>query len=267
MAHILGFKNILERLGATLYAREIFWSTGAKLYICQPATPLVFNYTDPLVQRLHSDEVLKRVKMNFQTDYVNLQLNASKDDAKPSVIDTGYGNISNLGLFRQWDGLKKLDIWYDDYANMINGTEGMLFKPHLQEGEGVVAFVDDASRSIPLDYIGKAKVRGFDTYKYGMPKTVIESAFKNPDNARWGSWCPDGLFYLGALMVNIMCKGCSISFMFLLLFLSMKKPGVPVFVSKPRFLDAAPEETTQKIKLLPPNREEHDTYAYVIPVC
>ncbi len=43
--------------------------------------------------------------------------------------------------------------------------------------------------------------------------------------------------------------------------------GVPVFGSKPRFLDADPTETTDKISILPPDRAKQDTYAYVHPVC
>ena len=39
-----------------------------------------------------------------------------------------------------------------------------------------------------------------------------------------------------------------------------------MFASKPRFLDADPAETTDKIKILPPNRAKQDTYAFVHPV-
>ena len=202
MAQILKME-VIERDVAVLEANHIFKKTDAKLYMCQPATALVFNYTDPLVHELHKNEILKLIKMNFPLNYVSLQLNASKDDLKPSVIYTGVGNLSNVGQFHQWDGNRALDIWFDKYANMINGTEGMLFKPHLQEGEDVVAFVDDAFRSIPLEYVGKAKLKGFDTFRYKLGAGVLDSAFKNPANARWGSWCPDGLFYLGA--IQVMC--------------------------------------------------------------
>ena len=202
MAEVLKMKGV-ERDGAILAADYIFHSTDAKLYMCQPAARLVFNYTDPLVHELHVNDALKLINMNFPLNYVSLQLNGSVDDLKPSVVDTGVGNVNNIAQFRQWDGKRHLDIWYDEYANMINGTEGMLFKPHLQEGEDVIAFVDDAYRSIPLGYVGKEDLKGFHTYRYELPPDVFYSAFRNPANARWGSWCPDGLFYLGAIQVQL----------------------------------------------------------------
>ena len=48
--------------------------------------------------------------------------------------------------------------------------------------------------------------------------------------------------------------------------LSHKDPPVPVFASKPRFLDADPKDTTEKIPLLPPVRSLHDTFLYIHPV-
>ena len=204
MAEVLKIDNVVERFIAAEAARVLLWDTGAKISMCQPATALVFNYTDPLVKELHKNEILKMLKMNFPLNYVSLQLNASKDDLKPNVIETGVNNINNIGQFVTWDGKDSLDIWYDKYANMINGTEGMFFKPHLQEGEGLVAFVDDACRTIPLSYVGKAKIKGFHTFRYELSPNVFDSAFKNPANARWGSWCPDGLFYLGAIQVHVL---------------------------------------------------------------
>lgn len=202
IAGVLNLTNLAERTAAVGVAEYIFSKTKAKNYICQPASALVFNYTDPLVQELHTSELLKLAGMNLPVDYVSMQWNASANDLKPNIINTGVGDLNNIGQFEMWDGQKHLDIWFDKYANMINGTEGMLFKPHLKEGEEIVAFVDDAFRSIALGYAGKQELKGFHTYRYEIAPGVLDSAFTNPANARWGSWCPDGLFYLGAIQVG-----------------------------------------------------------------
>ena len=181
--------------------KSIFSSTKAEPYICQPAVNLLFNYTDPLVQELHSNTALKLANMNLPTNYISIQLNASKEDAKPSVIDTGFEDVDKLGQFYQWDGKKSLGLWFDEYANMINGTEGVLFKPNLKKDDKLTVFVDSTYRSFPLIYTGKKKIKGLDTFRYELPKSVFESAFTNPNNSAWGSWCPDGMFYIGVAQV------------------------------------------------------------------
>ena len=48
--------------------------------------------------------------------------------------------------------------------------------------------------------------------------------------------------------------------------ISSQTPPVPVFASKPRFLDADPELTRDKIDNLLPVNPEMDTFAYIHPV-
>ncbi len=198
---MLAIDSIFVREPAILLLKAIFSDTNAQLHMCQPASHLVFNYTDALVHELHVNDALRLAKMNLPKNYVSIQANASTDDAKPSIIDTGVTNITNLGLYRQWNNKTKLDIWFDDYANAIRGTEGLLFKPNLDEGEELTVFVDDTHRSFPIVYTGKKKIKGLETFRYELPRSVFQSAFSNPDNSRWGSWCPDGLFYIGVVQV------------------------------------------------------------------
>ena len=109
----------------------------------------------------------------------------------------------------------------------------------------MTVFVEDTLRSFPLNYTGKQTIMGLETYRYMLPSSVFESAFTNPENARWGSWCPDGLIYLGVL----------------------QKPNIPIFGSKPRFLDCDPEETRDKIDGIPePVPAKDDLFVYINPV-
>lgn len=183
--------------------KGIFLFTGAKLYVCQPATDLIFHYTDPLVKELHKNIILRLMGKNLPTDYVSIQLNASVNDSYPSRIHTGIDDISKVGGFIQWDGLTDLGVWPEESANMINGTEGLIFRPNLKEGDDLVAFVDDTLRSFPLSYSKKVKINGLDAFQYILPSSIFDSAFENPDNARWGGWCPNGFIYLGVLQVNL----------------------------------------------------------------
>lgn len=179
---------MLLREPAILILKGIFSSTNAKLHICQPAVDLLFNYTDPLVQELHTNTLLKLAGMNLPNNYVSIQLNASTEDSIPSIIDTGVDNINNIAQFYQWNGKQSLGLWFDEYANMINGTEGLLFKPNLKDDDTLEVFVDNTYRSFPLVNTGKVKIKGLDTFRYQIPDYVFENAFKNPNNSRWGSW-------------------------------------------------------------------------------
>ena len=192
---------MLRILGIPLI-KTIFDVSGAKLYICQPAKDLVFNYTDALIQELHNNFLLHLFNMNLPTNYISIQQNASINDSYPSIIHTGVGDINRIAEFVQWDGLRDLGVWPGESANKINGTEGLVFRPNLKEGDNLTGFVDDVLRSFPLEYKDKVKLKGLDSYKYMLPQSVFKSAFTNPENARWGSWCPDGLIYLGVIQVG-----------------------------------------------------------------
>ena len=192
---------MLQTFGIPLI-KTIFDVTGAKLYVCQPAKDLVFNYTDALIKELHSNFFLGLFKMNLPTDYISIQQNASMNDSYPSIIHTGVGDINKVAEFVQWNGLQDLGVWPEESANKINGTEGLVFRPNLKEGDELTAFVDDVLRSFPLEYTDKVKLKGLESYQYMLPQSVFKSAFTNPENARWGSWCPDGLIYLGVIQVS-----------------------------------------------------------------
>ena len=200
------------RLAAKAYLRLfVFSPTKAKLYVCVPATDLIFHYSDSLVKKLYSDRVLKGMGQSLPLDHISLQQNNSINDTYLSIIHTGIDDTALTGQFVQWDGREELDLWPGKTANGINGTEGLIFKPLLEEGEDLEAFVDDVYRSFPLVYINTSSVLGLDVFRYELPNTVFQSAYQNPANARWGSWCPNGLFYLGAVQVRAMSLNTFIS--------------------------------------------------------
>ena len=170
--------------------------------MCLKPTPLVFKYSDELVKRLHSDLALRAFNLNLPTDYISIQQNASINDSYPSIIHTGSDDINKVGEFKQWDGVERLNLWPGPTANDINGTEGFFFKPYLQKDDSLTIFVDDTLRSFVMTHKREVKIKGLDAYQYELPTSTFESAHTNPGNARWGSWCPNGLIYIGVLQVN-----------------------------------------------------------------
>ena len=211
------------------YLREIISYTGAKLHVCVGARDLAWNYTDAFVQKLNKSEVLKLSGLAYPRCCVNLQLNGSSNDSQPSIIYTGVRDISRIGQFVQWDGLKRLNIWPGDSANDINGTEGLFFRPNLVEGEPLAAFVDDVIRSFDLTQEKKVKHKGLEAWRYLLNSTTFLSPLYYHPNSRWGNWEYDGLIYLGVIQY----------------------PNVPVFGSQPHFLGGDPVLREQVIGMNP----------------
>lgn len=207
-----------------------------KLYICQSATDLAWHYTDHLVKALHFAH-------RYPSKYVNIQVNGSVEDKKLSIIHTGVNDITKIGEFVQWNGLKRLNIWLDG-ANDINGTEGLFFRPNLSPGDNLTAFISDLNRSIHLAYHEQVKPLGLTGFRYGIDDKTFKSAFTEPENARWFSWNPDGMFYLGV---------------------TQPTGKIPVYGSKPHFLDADPL-LREAVIGMKPNRSKHDTIVDVEPI-
>lgn len=221
-------------------------SDYTQLCTCHFATELAWNYTDPLVQLLYSESLLKFLHKTLPHPYIQIQLNNSINDTQDSIIHTGVDGIENIGQYIQWDGLTQLAIWPQEHANDINGTEGLIFHPYVSENEVLQVFIQDVIRSFDITYVGEVQHLGLTTFRFELPNTTFESAFTRSDNAKWGSWNPDGLIYLGAT----------------------QDPVVPIFGSKPHFLDGDPSLRQDIIGLDPDpalNRSQYDTQVDVEP--
>ncbi len=154
---------------------------------------------------------------------------------------------AQLGELIQWDGHHTyLNTWpggSSNSANLLRGTEGLFFRPLLKEGDSLIAFIDDVQRSFDLVYTGKVKHLHTEAFRYRVDNSTFKSAFRNPANARYGSWNPDGLIYLGPTQY----------------------PEIPVFGSKPHYLDGDPELRSCCIGMTEPNRDIHDITVDVEP--
>ena len=247
---LVGAVAVVDTLPANLrpfainVLKFIFENVSATLHMCVEATPLAWNFTNDLVHQLHTNELLVAANVSYPTDWVSIQHNNSVNDTIPSIIHTGVGDISRIGQFQQWNGHVKLDIWANGTgANDINGTEGLFFHPYLSNGDPLEVFIADAVRSFPLQWNATISPLGLKAFRYHIPLSVYENASTNPENARWFSWCPRGLFYLGVT----------------------QWPVIPIFGSKPHFLDGDPE-LREKVQGLHPNRSLHDIEVDVEPI-
>ena len=216
---------------------SIISRSKAKLYVCLKATDLAWGYTDEFIKEAHKKGV-------YPLDSFSIQANGSSSDQSVSIINTGIPDITQVGQFIQWNGQRQLDIWQEDSdANQINGTEGLFFKPALEKGENLTTFDEDVMRSFDLVYQRIMNHLGMPTYRYRVDNTTYMGALSEPNNAQYFSWCPDGMFNLGPA----------------------QPAKVPIFGSKPHFLDGDPL-LLQSVSGLTPDRKKHDTIMDVEPI-
>ena len=228
--------KIIEREAFKLLVRV----TGSHLYTCQNATAMAWGYSDGLIRALN--DIGK-----YPRRIASIQVNASTNDSLPSIIHTGVNDITKIAQFIRWNGHYKVtNTWPngdETGANAINGTEGLFFRPNLKEGDNLTAFIDDIQRSIHIKYVGQVNHIGMNTFRFEVENSTFLSAFNFPENSRWGSWSPDGLFYLGPT----------------------QHPELPVFGSKAHFLDGDPLLLDGVEGMEPPNRTLHDITVDVEP--
>ena len=221
---------------------------------------------------IHCTEYTRILSLQAVTEYTLLlctflQLNDSAADQKESVAHTGTDNISLLCQYAQWNGMEKLSIWFGEDANELNGTEGLFFHPWIKRGEPLQAFVDDVFRSFHLNYSEEVEHLGIKAYRYKLDEREFWSAHHYRRNAIYGSWCPDGLLYMGVTQTPGVCVCvCMSARMCVYVHVSPTPPPVtPVFASKPHFLDGDPS-LLRDVKGLHPNRSKHDIVTDVEPV-
>ena len=122
--------------------------------------------------------------------YASTQTNGSSDGEY--VIQTGVSDSQNFGRIVTWEGGSSLDWWHapvnttppanDKYCNMINGTDGSVFPPFLDEDSQIRIFVTDICRSIYFVHKGEEDHLGVKGLKFGFPDAFYDDPHDNGDN-------------------------------------------------------------------------------------
>eukprot|EP00386_Alphamonas_edax_P000663 GDKI01002080.1.p1 GENE.GDKI01002080.1~~GDKI01002080.1.p1 ORF type:complete len:299 (+),score=87.08 GDKI01002080.1:3-899(+) len=134
-----------------------------------------------------------------------------------------------------------MQCWGSVTANTVKGSDGTRFQPDTPRGKRQDVFVSDLVRSLPFEHSGDHKLKGINTHTYTIARDAMLSADLNPANADYFAYGPSGALNM---------TNCA---------------GVPIFVSKPHFLDAD-EWYTEQVTGLSPDRQLHDTVLYVEPI-
>lgn len=173
---------------------------------------------------------------------------------KPDMIYTGDDDPDFARQYVQWKGEDYLtvslgpvteSIWGSTHANRVLGTDGSQFKQHVKENQTLTAWVDDVMRGVPLVNVDAEHVNdlhGIDLLRFRMDPKLLLNATQVPVNSDYYAFGHNGL-------LNV----------------SRSKQNLPIYMSKPHFLDAD-QELVDDIVGMAPDRDTHDTALDVEPL-
>jgi len=132
----------------------------------------------------------KKFKDKITTNQWGLFMGRNGTAGDRMTIGTGINSLDDLAQVKKYKGEPKLDYWYSDAANAINGTDGSMFHPGINRRENLYMFSPDLCRSIMAEFKGEEEIHGVKTLHYGPSKMVFAGPDENPDNVNF-CW-PDG---------------------------------------------------------------------------
>ena len=241
---MIGVEMMIDRLNSKFAESVITYFLNMyekeEFLITRSVKEVLWGYHDPLLVKLKNSFFNKF--LHISSDLVQLQANGS-EELLPTVIATGVGNLTNLNQYKMWENQTSMDKWGSETARRLYGTDGHLFHPNISRSENITAFIDQIYRSGYFSYQKDVNVFGLNCYQYGIPYEEMANSTINPQNEGFYSYGPSGLFNF-----------------------SVYAPfNLPIFVSKPHFLDADPVVSSNIIGLVP-NRSKHDSYVNVEPL-
>lgn len=171
-----------------------------------------------------------------------LQRNGSTEFLGEHSIHTGVRDITKLGQMVQWKG-KNYTETFPSQCNAVKSSPGEFQRTKLKRHESVEYFFTDFCRAARLDYLDDVIIDGVLGYRYTISPSVFDNGTLYPESECYcnGECVPYGVF-------NI--SGCYF--------------GLPIFISKPHFMDADPW-FAEKVVGMKPNRSLHDTTIVLEP--
>nr|XP_010310969.1 PREDICTED: platelet glycoprotein 4 isoform X2 [Balearica regulorum gibbericeps] len=162
-------------------------------------------------------------------------------------VYTGKEDIKKTAIIESYKNKRNLSYW-EDYCDLVNGTDGASFPPFVKKDQTLRFFSSDICRSIYGVFQGKQNVKGIPLYRFAVPREAFASPAEVRDNY---CFCTD----------EVISKNCTIAGV---LDISACKAGRPVFISLPHFLHAS-DSVLHDVEGLSPNEKEHETFLDVEP--
>lgn len=204
-----------------------------KLFIKRTVKQLLSGYEDDLLD-MAKDMMPDKIKSNI----FSITKGKNGTIKNQFSIRTGSSNCKNKGSVVTFNGKNKLDIWDNNDANTIKGTDGTMFPPFLSENHKLWFFNPEICRSIYFEYKEDTHLYDMDLKTYHFPKNIFYNSSLNPLNK---GFCSDNQCFINGVHNISRCYD-----------------GMSVFISQPHFLNAE-ENLKNEISGILPEDSKHET--------
>ncbi|XP_028403811.1 lysosome membrane protein 2-like isoform X2 [Dendronephthya gigantea] len=152
---------------------------------------LLWGYKDDKLNEAHG--ILTRlVKSRDPTFNIDLPTTFALQENKSLnmyTIDSGVDDVDNVGEYLLWNKHPNITCWNDKYANMMNGSGGLHYKPFLSKDDTIYALVTPVYRSFTLIYDSTVEYRGIHLYRFALTPEQFVSGDVDGNNK---GFCPKG---------------------------------------------------------------------------
>ncbi|XP_065176406.1 lysosome membrane protein 2-like isoform X2 [Sycon ciliatum] len=245
--------------------------SGEDTIICRTVNEILWGLYDPVFERIRwaclnegqalyntAHDILDNVLRNAilfiangllsvgnlipEGGIISLQVNGSDDGTWATY--TGETDMQLINTLDLYNNSRYVPWWKTDTCNMVNGTDGTQFHPHVKKTDMLFSFVTDMCRSIYLIYNGTVELKGIELSRFTPPPALFDNGtvfeyLKGFCNPRcWPSGTQD----------ISLCKG-----------------GLPIMASSPHFLYADPVYL-ENVTGMNPNFQDHATIVDIEPM-
>ncbi|XP_055687525.1 scavenger receptor class B member 1-like [Lutzomyia longipalpis] len=220
-------------------------ATSSTVFKHLPVNEFLWGYEDGLIS---VSKTMLPPEERPPFEKFGLLINRNATSLDNFTIHTGEGDIRQLAKILSLNGEDSIDFWTSDECNLMGGTDGSQFPPHLlQKKDRLELYIKDMCRKFPLEYEKDVTVfDGIPAWRYKAPDDVFANPKVNPDNQCYCHQTADECPKSGLFNSSI----CAY--------------GAPIYLSFPHFY-TGDERLYDKISGLHPDPEKHMTYADIHP--
>lgn len=205
---------------------------------------LIWGYDEPLFKWVHENLPEIPLPEGFETQFGFL-LGRNNSALGVYTAYTGEGDLSRVNEIDKFNGRSNVTYWKSDSANMINGSDGMMYHMGIKEEEVLYLFHPDLCRSMPYTYVKDDTLEGVPLKMFGVAPWAYQNGSMYPPNEGFDITTDDvprGLQRIDS------CRY-----------------GTPTALSNPHFFDGDPSLASQ-VDGLNPGSDEHRNYFSIEPI-
>lgn len=148
-----------------------------KLFLQKSVKEMIWGYEDPVLKQIS--------KLISVQDKIGLYADKNDSIGAHFEVNNGVEDTKLVGQIITFNGSRNLSVWNSPLANNINGSDGSLFPPFLENSHTVNVFSADLCRSLEFTARSTDKpvyINSVPTRKYTLSNRTFQSPDVNPDN-------------------------------------------------------------------------------------